>query len=102
VRSVRGAVDMHHTIPRQIRAPRSGKPSEFLKPNVANHPDVVGRPGLPNRWPIPRELHRRLHPRYNLDFIEELQKIQGDATVKDVLRIRDELARKHGIERYRP
>jgi RHS repeat-associated protein len=96
-----GARDLHHTIPRQIRAPRSGGRG-LLPRAVARHPDVVGRPGLPNRWPIPRDLHRRIHPAYNKKFAEELAKLPGKPTVKDVLRIRDKLAKHFKINRFRP
>jgi hypothetical protein len=96
-----GPMDKHHTIPREIRAPRSGKPGK-LKPDVANHPDVKGRPGLPNRWDIPRELHQKLHPQYNRRFEAELAKIKGEPTAEDVIKIRDQLATEFGIEGYRP
>jgi RHS repeat-associated protein len=97
-----GPTEMHHTIPREIRAPRSGEKSKWLPDDVANHPDVVGRPGLPNRWAIPKELHRSMHPRYNERFKEELSKLEGKVTVKDVLDIRDRLAKEFKIDGYRP
>ena len=96
-----GSNDLHHTIPRAIRAPRSGKPGK-LPADVANHPDVIGRPGLPNRWSIPRELHTKIHPRYNRRFEEELRRLREEPKVEDVLRIRDQLVKDFNIERYRP
>jgi hypothetical protein len=96
-------IEMHHTIPREIRAPRSGKPG-MLPDHVANHPDVVGRPGLPNRWAVPKEVHREIHPRYNRRFEEEVNKIKAnrEINVKDVLNIRDRLVKEFGIDMYRP
>ncbi len=69
---------------------------------VASHPDIIGRPGLPNRWPVPQQLHRSMHPRYNQRFKEELTRLEGEPDVKDVLRIRDRLAKEFGIDEYRP
>jgi len=95
------AFDLHHTIPRVIRAPRRG--GEGLLPkHVANHPDVVGRPGNPNRWRIPRSVHRDIHPHYERRFAAELRALGREPEVKDVLRIRDELAKEFDIEAYRP
>lgn len=72
---------------------------------MRSHPDVVGRPGLPNRWPIPQELHRSMHPRYNQRFKDELSRIMQTGkkpSVEDVLGIRDRLVKEFGIEGYRP
>ena len=96
-----GGNDLHHTIPREIRAPRSGRPG-WLPPHVANHPDVIGRPGLPNRWPIPREVHTKIHPKYNQRFKEELGRLRDGLTVDKVLQIRDTLVKDFDIEKYRP
>ena len=95
---------MHHTIPREVRAPRSGKPGH-LRPDVATHPDVVGRPGLPNRWEIPKELHKSLHPKYNRRFIDEINKLkrtESGYNAEDIVKIRDRLAEEFGINQYRP
>lgn len=95
--AVAGRREMHHTIPREIRAPRSGK-SPLLPREVAEHPDVRGRPGLPNRWSIPRSKHRQIHPEYNRRFKAELRELKGEITVEDVLRIRDKLVEEFGID----
>jgi hypothetical protein len=96
-----GPTEKHHTIPREIRAPRSGKPSK-LPDDVANHPDVIGRPGLPNRWDIPKGLHRSMHPHYNNRFKAELAKVEGTVTPEKVVEIRDKLAIEFKIDGYRP
>jgi hypothetical protein len=64
--------------------------------------DVVGRPGRPNRWEIPKDLHKSLHPEYNKRFIAEVKKLEGNYSEKEILDIRDRLAIEFGIEKYRP
>jgi hypothetical protein len=105
-------VDMHHTIPREIRAPRGGGPG-WLPEDLANHPDIVGRPGNPNRWPVPRDLHRDIHRpsrpngSYNERWKEELEDLAGridpeDWTVDDILDIRRLLTEEFGIDGFAP
>ncbi len=99
--------DLHHTIPRAIRKPRSGKPGKLRK-DVAEHPDVVGRRGKPNRWRIPRKKHKEIHKGkgsggdFNRRWEAELDKLPGEAEVEDVLRIRDALVKEFGLDGYRP
>jgi hypothetical protein len=58
---------------------------------------------------IPESVHLIIHSGpggglYNAAWIEELNKIGGprNATVADILRIRDDLTKRFGISRYRP
>lgn len=54
----------------------------------------------------PRGHHRDIHKRgYNDDFIKEIEKIKKQRrqpTADDMVRIRDKLVKKYGIENYRP
>jgi hypothetical protein len=94
---------MHHTVPTQIL-------DDYLSPEVANHPLVRGTRGSPNRWPIPRELHREIHrgPRggaYNARWRQEINAIRAtgrEVGVFDVLRLRIQLTTEFGLEVYRP
>lgn len=88
----------HHTIPREIQ----GK----LPPDVANHSDVRGRKGLPNRRTVDAEKHLgEVHDKkgisrketgisggkYNLRFQEEIEARGGynAVTAEDLVEIRD-------------
>jgi hypothetical protein len=105
--------NLHHTIPRQVRAPRGGGPSQ-LPPHLASHPDIVGRAGNPTRWDIPEGLHRYIHSsrrpggNYNARFLEELRELgrrvpdQRSWTVRDITSIRDRLVQEFSISQYRP
>ena len=97
-----GDFDMHHTIPREIRRSRSTGKS-LLPDHLVEHPDIVGRPGLPNRRSTLRDVHRDIHNRnreggdYNTRFkemLKELEKMKPDQdswTAKDITNIRDKL-----------
>jgi hypothetical protein len=93
----RVATDLHHTIPRQIL--------RNLPPEVASNPLVRGRAGAPNRWSIPRELHREIHSggpnggRYNQFFRDHMPR---NPTVDDMLRLREDAVREFGLGPYRP
>jgi hypothetical protein len=107
---VRGATDpkthRHHTIPKEIQ--------KKLPPHLRSDPDIIGRPGLPNRRPVEAgkhlgEVHDKsgISPketgiyggRYNLRFQEEIQKLGGynAVTKQQVLEIRDRLGKEFGI-----
>ena len=97
---VNAPTDGHHTVPRQIL--------KVLPPEVANHPLVRGTQGAPNIWQIPRPVHRAIHRGpygglYNEAWFDGLSAIDGkDPTVQDVLRLRDEITARFGIDQYRP
>ena len=91
---VHNSYQMHHTIPKAIQ--------KRLRPPLRNHPNIKGRPGLPNRKSVEYFKHRRIHSGrglpekggyYNNRFHEELDKIEQirEIDVEDVLRIRDML-----------
>jgi hypothetical protein len=89
----------HHTVPREIL--------KQLPDDVANNPLVRGRAGAPNRWPIPEDVQKAIHKgkgggAYNDAFKRELETLRRDPTVEDVLRIRDDLVKRFGLEGYRP
>lgn len=48
--------DMHHTIPKGIQR----RLRDANNPAGA-HPDIIGRPNLPNRKPWPRDVHQAAH-----------------------------------------
>jgi RHS repeat-associated protein len=89
----------HHTVPKEVL--------RMLPSKVARDPLVRGVAKAPNRWKIPEDLHRQIHSgagggRYNNAFIERLSKLKRPPSAKDVLRIRDDLAKEFGLEKYRP
>ena len=104
---------LHHTIPREIYNPRSGKPA-MLPEHLVNNPDIKGRAGNPNRWRIPADEHIALHKRnriggdYNRRWIEELHKLEQKIpdkskwTKDDILTIREKLTKEFGIDKYKP
>jgi hypothetical protein len=110
---IKGAVHKHHTIPREIRAPRSGKKG-LLPKHLAEDPDIVGRPGNPNRWDVPADEHIDIHRRnrpggdYNtrwkqeLDLLAEAKKDKSKWTKDDILRIRNKLTEEFRLDKYRP
>jgi len=110
---VRQSTDLHHTIPRQVRKSRRTGLS-MLPDHLVEHPDIRGRAGNPNRWPVPRSEHLGkggIHYReedYNRRFIEELDSLEevipdrSQWTVEEIVEIRDRLAAEFDIERYRP
>jgi hypothetical protein len=110
---IKGAVHKHHTIPREIRAPRSGKKG-LLPKHLVDDPDIVGRPGNPNRWDVPAGEHIDIHKRnrpggdYNKRWKDELERLriqkpdEADWTKGDILGIRDRLATEFKIDKYRP
>jgi RHS repeat-associated protein len=91
--------ERHHTIPSEIL--------RRLPPDVANNPLVRGRAGAPNRWSIPRDLHRQIHsggPRggnYNEFFRRRLRDIDNP-TVDDLLSLREDAVKEFGLGKYRP
>jgi len=66
--------------------------------------------GTKNIWPIPEDLHKLLHsggPRggdWNRRWWEELKEAGGveNASVSDVVRIREQLVEEFGLGMYRP
>ena len=88
--------EKHHTIPREIQ--------KKLPPEVADHKDVRGRSGLPNKKSIPYKKHRDIHQgagggKYNQRFEEEIEKIGGYQNVSpsELTKIRDKLVKEFGI-----
>ena len=104
-----GAVEMHHSIPRGIQ--RRLREAGNL---AADSRDVIGKPGLPNRIPVERGLHRHIHSgkgyvgkgkdgvgggHYNNAF-HRLIKGQGNyrnITPEQLVEIRDFLVRWFGL-----
>lgn len=107
----RGEVDLHHTIPREIRSPRGGGPS-LLPEHLMNDPDIVGKAGNPNRWGVPRPLHKDIHKAemnggFNQRWKDELLELEEVKpkhlwTKEDVLGIRDKLTAEFGLSWLRP
>ncbi|WP_373192331.1 MULTISPECIES: RHS repeat domain-containing protein [Bacteroidaceae] len=101
---------LHHTIPREVYNPRSGKPA-MLPEHLVNDPDIRGRAGNPNRWSIPADEHIALHKKnrpggdYNTRWKQELDLLDPDKskwTKQDILDIRDKLTKEFGIDKYKP
>jgi RHS repeat-associated protein len=101
---------LHHTIPREIYNPRSGKPA-LLPEELADLPDIRGRAGKPNRWSIPADVHIDLHKKnrpggsFNDRWRQELGKLDPDKskwTKEEILSIRDKLVKEFGIDKYKP
>ena len=93
-----GKTVAHHSIPKQIQ--------KRLPPAVANHPDVKGRKGNPNKIRIQEGKHKEIHSGpsrggdYNRRFDEEIQKIEGDydkVTPQQLNEIRDRLRQEFGF-----
>ncbi|MBK9259923.1 MAG: hypothetical protein IPM54_08825 [Polyangiaceae bacterium] len=89
----------HHTVPTEIL---KKLPDDVRKA-------VQGKPGAPNRWAIPEDVHKRIHKgarggEYNAEFKKRLDDVKQKKllTAEDVLRIRDELVKLFGLEVYRP
>ena len=104
------ATHLHHTIPREIYTPRSGK-NPLLPGHLINDPDIKGRPGNQNRWRLPADEHTNIHKRnrfggdYNTRWREELALLDPDKTKwtkQDILAIRDKLTKEFGIDKYKP
>jgi len=100
---------LHHTIPREIYNPRSGKPTKWLPELLAKHPDIKGSRRNPNRWRIPAKEHIALHNKgYNKIWIQEIDKLESIIPdknkweVNDILSIRDKLAKEFEIDKYKP
>ena len=94
-----GPKEMHHATPREIL--------KSLPPKVANHPSVRGKRGAPNRWPVPQKKHRQIHRgagggKYNDDWKERLKDLGREPTVEDILNIREDIAKEHGIDIFKP
>jgi hypothetical protein len=73
-------------------------------PDVANHPDVRGRKGNPNRMCLPYRKHRDAHRgpgggEYNRRFDELIRERGGyeEVTVRDILDIRNDLVTEFGL-----
>ncbi len=68
-------------------------PREILRlipKKVANNPLVRGRRGAPNRWPIPKDVHREIHAgpgggAYNQAWKKALRPLGGDPTPDDIV-----------------
>ena len=91
--------ERHHTVPIEVL--------KLLPEKIANNPLVKGRAGAPNRWAIPKDLHRDIHRGagggpYNEEFKRRLLALKRDPKVEDVLRIRDELVEEFGLGAFRP
>ncbi len=87
---------MHHQTPREVL-------KKHLPPDVANNPNVRGKPGMPNRRKIEVDEHKRIHKGKGGGQANELtkQKIEDlgrEPTVDDVLRIRKEVNNELGIK----
>ena len=86
----------------------------MLPDHLAEHPDVRGRSGKPNRWDIPADEHVDLHKRnrpggdFNTRWKEELRDLERQKPdrstweASDITDIRDRLTEEFGIARYRP
>jgi RHS repeat-associated protein len=104
---------LHHTIPREIYNPRSGRPP-LLPEHLAKDPDIKGRPGNPNRWSVPADEHIALHKKnrpggdYNTRWKQELENLrtrvpnEKDWKKGDILDIRDKLTKEFGIDKHKP
>jgi len=104
---------LHHTIPREIYNPRSGRPP-LLPEHLAIDPDIRGRSGNPNRWRIPADEHIALHKknRQGGDFNTRWKQEINDLRVRvpdekkwkkdDILNIRDKLTKEFEIDKYNP
>jgi hypothetical protein len=95
----------HHTIPKEIQ--------KKLPEHLQNDPDIIGRPGLPNRRMVDADHHMNVvHDKrgistkktgiyggkYNLRFDEEIKKIGYDIITKQqILDIRDLLVKEFGL-----
>ena len=110
------AEHMHHTIPREVRSSRSTGNS-LLPEHLRDHPDVVGRRGNPNRWPVPAGehvgpggIHSRSRPGgdFNTRWKEEVRQLEARKpdrttwTLDDILGMRKRLVEEFGIDRYQP
>ncbi|MBK9259932.1 MAG: hypothetical protein IPM54_08870 [Polyangiaceae bacterium] len=90
----------HHTVPTEIL--------KMLPDNVRKA--VQGKPGAPNRWAIPEDVHKRIHKgagggEWNEKFksrIDRVRRRTGKLTAEDILKIRDDLVKEFGLEAYRP
>lgn len=106
---------LHHTIPRQVYNPRSGK-APLLPKHLAEDKDIIGKKGAPNRWAVPADEHRALHsPKsdisiknggdYNARWQQELALLDPDKdkwTKQDIFDIRDKLTKEFEIDKYKP
>lgn len=87
----------HHTVPKEIL--------KLLPPDVAKA--VRGKPGAPNIWKVPENVHKLIHKgkgggAYNEAFKARLRELGDNVTAEAVLKIRDDLVREFDIARYRP
>ncbi len=98
LKGVKAFYHRHHTIPTEIR--------KKLPLKIRNHPDIIGRKGLPNRKEVEAGEHLgKIHKgyrggAYNKRFEEEILKRGGyeNVTVEDILEIRDMLVKEFGIK----
>lgn len=77
-----------------------------------NDPDIVGKAGNPNRWGVPRPLHKDIHKAemnggFNQRWKDELLELEEVKpkhlwTKEDVLGIRDKLTAEFGLSWLRP
>jgi hypothetical protein len=92
----------HHTIPTEVL--------NRLPAKVANDPRIRGVAGAPNRWPIPEDLHKKIHSgagggQYNQFFLDKLKAVTDrgrQPTVEQVMKWREQAIQKFGLEKYRP
>jgi hypothetical protein len=87
----------HHAVPKEVL--------KALPDDVARA--LKGRCGAPNRWPMPEDLHRAIHRGkgggvYNVAFRQRVEGLGRTPTVRDVVRIRDEIVRQFGLEHFQP
>jgi hypothetical protein len=93
--------EKHHTVPVEIL--------KSLPPEVANNPLVRGAIGAPNKWAIPKDIHREIHQgagggSYNEAWKAGIAKITENrpVTADDVVDLRTQLTKQFGIDQYRP
>jgi hypothetical protein len=68
---------------------------------------VVSGAGAPNRWVIPEDVHVAIHQgagagAYNQAWKDALAGLGRQPTVDDVLRLREQITKRFGIDIYGP
>jgi len=96
--AVRSLTERHHVVPKQVLRRLPGDVSSAVR----------GRPGAPNRWSIPLEVHRSIHAGrgggpYNEAWISEIVAVEDATglppTSTDVRRIGERLVIEFGLDR---
>ena len=102
---------LHHCNPREVINPRTKGKSPLLPDNLANHPDIRGRKGAPNRIRIPEQKHKDIHKNgYNKRWKTGLEQLAFElnglkntsAKVKIILDLRDQILIEYGLEECIP